>query len=85
MVEQGRRHVVYVLRVWLGTSNEGQRTWRALLEAVQTGERHGFTRIRQLAALLEQQGVHAPPRGAPACQPPRPPPPGVATAAARRH
>ena len=55
MADQERRNVAYVLRIWISTSSDGQRTWRVLLEEVQSGERHGFTTIRQLAAFLEER------------------------------
>ncbi len=67
MEDQARRNLAYVLRIWISTSRDGQHTWRVLLEEVHSGERHGFTTIRQLAAFLEERTEdavrfpHAPP------------------------
>ena len=61
VADQKRWHVAYVLRMWVSTSTDGQRSWRALLEDVQTGERYGFTSSQQLAVFLEAQDDRAPP------------------------
>ncbi len=44
----------YLLRVWQ-VESDGKRTWRASLENVHTGERHGFASIEMMFTFLQEQ------------------------------
>lgn len=47
----------YLLRLWR-VRDDGQ-NWRALMENVETGERHGFASIELLVAFLQAlDGAH---------------------------
>ncbi len=48
------RYAAYLLRLWQVTGDR-RLIWRASLEDVCTGERHGFADLEQLIAFLERQ------------------------------
>jgi hypothetical protein len=50
-----RRYRVYLLRLWQADDEHGSLVWRAALEDVHTGERHGFADLARLFAFLEAQ------------------------------
>lgn len=49
--EQNQAYLAYLLRLWQVQEN-GMLTWRASLEASQTGKRMGFTSLEELIAYL---------------------------------
>jgi hypothetical protein len=52
MVEEPRRYVSYLLRLWQ-TERGGALIWRASLQSAHTGERRGFASLDDLYAFLE--------------------------------
>jgi hypothetical protein len=46
----------FLLRLWRVTEN-GNQEWRASLESVESGEKHGFTSLEELWIYLNQQTV----------------------------
>ena len=44
----------YMLRMW--RTEEDGHNWRALLEEVETGKRHGFANLEELFEFLESLG-----------------------------
>ena len=49
-----RQYRSYLLRLWQAQSGDSS-IWRASLEDVRSGERHGFADLEQLFAFLKQQ------------------------------
>jgi hypothetical protein len=49
-----RQYRSYLLRLWRARDGDVW-LWRASLENVRTGERHGFAQLEQLFAFLKQQ------------------------------
>jgi hypothetical protein len=42
----------FLLRIWL-SNDQGEKVWRALLENVETGEKHGFVSMEELSSYLK--------------------------------
>jgi len=49
-----RSYLAYLLRAWRVVRN-GEAVWRASLEDVDTGERHGFASLEALFAYLREE------------------------------
>ena len=47
----------YLLRLWQVKKDDGQE-WRASLENVETGEKHGFASLEELFVFLKQVPIH---------------------------
>ena len=47
----------YLLRLWQVKKDEEQ-DWRASLENVETGEKHGFASLEELFVFLKQVSIH---------------------------
>jgi hypothetical protein len=47
----------YLLRLWQVKKDEEQE-WRASLENVETGEKHGFASLEELFAFLKQVSIY---------------------------
>ena len=60
MASEPRRYRAYLLRVWQVLGDDEVPAWRASLEDVQTGERHGFGSLEQLLAFLLEETAAVP-------------------------
>ncbi len=54
MANEQPRYQAFLLRVWQ-VQSDGKLTWRASLESVDTGERHGFASLEILFEFLRKQ------------------------------
>lgn len=54
MHERQRRAISYLLRLWQ-IESYGQVAWRASLDEVQSGQRHGFPDLEALIAFLRER------------------------------
>ena len=54
MGTQSPRYLAYLVRLWQ-VQDRGVFVWRASLEDAHTGERHGFSDVKSLAAFLAEQ------------------------------
>jgi hypothetical protein len=48
--------LVFLIRLW-PVEEGGELAWRASLETVRTGEKHGFANLDDLFAFLKQQAL----------------------------
>jgi len=53
MHEEQPNYLSYLLRLWRGNDGE-EAVWRASLESPHTGERRGFSSLKDLFAFLEK-------------------------------
>jgi hypothetical protein len=52
MDEEGRRHLVYLIRLWRVGDDDKTAIWRASLQDVRTGQRRGFADLKGACHFL---------------------------------